>query len=271
MRVYAFLCAAALLPWGGAQETISFRWNPPDGVRWLEHTVGTRQRLRGEQVVRTEITETTAEVHVRRIASGYIVSTTPRAHVAMLNGRRIEPLVVRPVRQAALDLYLNPDGMATRVVGFQAVARELARMQSQLGGKVVFDMGDFEKRELEKWQAQHGYLVNQTVQAGETWKAFGRFHPTPEVTLPFQVATRFVGYASYAGHACVRIEIKYEPGPHASPKGAVVGEGERFVDPDTLMVYAEREERRAKLAPHVLSVDPATLLERREYAIMLLP
>ncbi|MBE7557448.1 hypothetical protein HS125_00280 [bacterium] len=261
-----------LSQWAGAQESVTFHWNPPDGARWLEHTVATKQRLRMEEPVRTEITETTAEVSVRRTATGWIVSSTPLAHVFTLNGRKVDPPVLEPLRKVALDFILDPEGKAVKVVGYARAAAELAAMAARMGKPIEFDMREFAQRDRDRWQALRGALSGVTVETGEIWEADGRFRPTPEITLPFTVSTHYAGYTTYRGRPCYRIETRFRPRDEPRAPGKVTGHGERLIDPDTLFIYHEREERRARLAARTLSVDPATLVERREYeATMLSP
>lgn len=263
------LLLLALPPPIPAEESVRFRWDPPDGTLWLEHSSSTTLRKRNEEVVRRETTEATATVEIRRSASAWVVSVTPLERIYTLNGRRVDPLTLQPLWTMPYRLRLDSRGQARGAEGLERLVEEYRSLEARTGRRVDLDLHNLSEQLCGEWNSRYAKLIGERVEPDEEWEAIGRFRPKPEVVVAFLVRTRFVGYAEYRGRRLFHIETGYESLAEPGAKGEVEGGGERWIDPRTGIVYASRDERVARLPARVLSVEPATLIETREYEIQL--
>jgi hypothetical protein len=146
-------------------------------------------------------------------------------------------------------------------------------------------------KEATEWDARISSFVGQTVKMGDLWTS------TDELALPtgqsvvYHTATKFVEKVKCGTHDCVRIQFWYNSDAGAlqafvgkvlndfadsagTPQvkeisGAeIVGEGERIIDPTTMLIYAESISRTVTMQMDVPGKGKVTVTGRETREII---
>ena len=252
-----FLCLIALTLPAAAQPS-HLVFNPPDGTRYTEVFVQTTLKETGESVSRTEILAITRELHFARTADGYIVSVTPLDAHRTINGRTAGLGPAASLLEAPLAYRISGNGEFLSVSGYESQVDALAarglrvRVDGLVGVARTY------------WNTQFGDLAGLLVQGDEAWSGRGRYTVKQGVEIDYGIHTRLVDTLS-DGQPRMQVVSKFTSGDTRTGAHAQLsGQATRTVDPKTLLPYADREEKRITLPPHVISPNAITLTERRE-------
>jgi hypothetical protein len=272
------ICAAVVADTATPVEEIAFTYAPPDGVSYVEKCkiVDT---IRGTNFpMMTYTMNNNKKVELTKTDSGYKLTSTPLDVDAKWNGHPLPPdmLISEKVitRQAAHTCEIDANGRLLSVDGLDTFFKQLqdiVALRYPMGAKQLASMAPVLKQGVEteikdEWLDRITAFTGKTAKVGELWKTQDKFEAYSG-SLTVNIRTRFVERVTKNGHECLHLRFFYATDPvavKAEIKGAIndlitsmnlppcvklpkvvsaelTGTGDRYVDPATMLIYAETQ------------------------------
>jgi len=293
-----FLSAFVRIPANaGEGEAVTFHFRPPDGTTFVETLKTTRKRSitgQGELADVTE-TDTATSIEMQR-GGGYVVTTKVTRMQATRDGTPLHDPLSALLQGAAITYKIDDSAHIDDIDGFGAISEKL---ESVVPPKVAAALAPLLSEEAlvaqasEEWNGRIGEFAGQTVMIG------GRLTGKRPFTLPngeemqYEMSVSFPRREPCGDRSCVRIETFYDSDAakfaefsnevvakaaeesketelaDVKPKTArLTGRGSRLIDPETMLIYAETQERTIALSVEIAGQGtvPMTMTETREYS-----
>ncbi len=258
----AVLLAVALAPPAVAQQTYTFKFNPPDGTKLVQtdNITITQQSSPTDKNTRTAQTKT--RFVIKKVAAGFALAMTtmPGAGAAK--------------KAQTLTLALDAKGSLKSIQELPAMRKEMLAKVTPATRQKGFDEKYVEKV-LATLTAQHkamclqyyGLYVGKTVKVGDSWKDTTSISLDQGIAVTLRRSITFVGTVQKAGKTCLRVKYTVQ----ADEKTLQAAVDKMMTQRDKL---AKAEGQDPKKLPRILSmsikeegeriVDPATLLDYGE-------
>jgi hypothetical protein len=274
-------------------KKFTFRFNPPDGIEFLQTLTVTKVQEIGDLRKQTDVNVTKAQIAIRKKPDGYAATAKLLSNVMTRDGEALHHPVLSAMADLEITYELDREGRLTAVRGFESLKnriRDKFDPQTAMKLSALFTEEAMVNREEAEWNGRIGNFVGRTVELGDVWTETEEFPLPTGKTTAFHTATKFAEEKKCGGSDCLRIEFFYHSKPSALEKlvgktlgelmeaaGAegeaevsgleITGSGERLIDPDTMLIYAERIERDVKAQMEVPEHGLVTAVtkETREY------
>jgi len=253
------ICAVGVV---GAQ-TVTFHFNPPDGVSYLETTRHTTTEKRGDAAPDVEVVEIKTRVVMHKTPTGYTMVSTPITRTHLRNGhpQHSPSDVLWP--KLILTYTLDAHGSATMIRGYDALPKLVRTLYPAEKARALLAATNtraLETRELAAWNLHLREFEGRSAPIGGGWTV-DILAPLPSgLEAPARVTAHFVERTLHEGVSCVRIKLTQVGDPATltasmnadmrngvTPRQSaelprvarltVIGTGERLIDPGTLLLH----------------------------------
>lgn len=253
-----------------AEDEFTFRFQPPDGVRMDLDYVLQRARTTPSGTVRDEAESRTSGVF-KRTANGFEYAPKTLSASLRRNGSPVNDPVLTVLSKLQPRYTLSADGEALAIAGFENVSTLLT---SSVPPPVAAAMASLVNEEVlvgqqrAEWNARYADYTGGKFTIGDVIDAEVP-QPLPNgETITYTVRTSFPRWEPCPAGRCVRLEQVFEsdaealtkmatgvanrviaaasaaaPPLSSGPKSRVTGSLSRLIDPNTMLIYAERLER----------------------------
>ncbi len=258
---------------------VAFRFDPPDGTRYVETVRVSRTRSGGGPGVATDAIEWRRRIEISRTPEGYVVTATPLSVERQRDGApavaergsdtarssALDDPVLAAWAQESIHYDLDAEGRLLRVRGCEVIA---GRLQEQLAPQVAGAVAEtitpeaLAAQEMAAWNERIGWLVGRSAAIGEPAIETAPL-PLPDggsamydvTIMPIETAASGVRvqviYSAQAGpalapaaEAVALVSDLLASGRSAVIKGAYLsGSVERVVDPAMLLPMEETATR----------------------------
>jgi len=274
-------------------QEINFVFNPPD-TAYKEILKTTKVTyINGEKQKEDEISVTT-KYEIIKVGSGYELHQLP----VFINSKRDGLDFQNPIFMFLTNIptkgEIDANGNLKHVIGYEHI---IPRAQTELPSEVVESMmlvaneqAMINKAKAE-WNARISEFSGNTFQMGDMLSAQGKFPlPNGEILTYFSII-QISNFVDFGGKRCVKIKYKNSSQPEdlAEFMGYSVeevkeifdfdansdlttyiqmsGEGERIIDPETMLIYYEKSTRKIDMKDQEMGDESKmiTTIENKEY------
>jgi hypothetical protein len=279
----------AAAPAGAHENGATFRFDPPDGTRYVLTSSGTQVLDFGEGRATSTQSESNTLYSFHRLADGHSVTFGVPGGEAEGPGAAGKQLTTEPLKGASLTYKIDDAWRLVDVSGIEEIgrrARETLAPEAlaMVGG--VFSKETISATAQADWEREVLNYKDRSATPGSVWLATEHYPLPSGDMVEFHVALKVTGEQTVDGRNCVRVEFKYASDPvelrgflgpeHESllsgkkPFGGgarVSGRGHRIVDPATLLPYGQKVERVIETTIEVPSRGhvPVTIRQDRTY------
>lgn len=283
---------------------VTFKFNPPDGTKYVERlkVTGTIDMPFIGKMTVAEIAKT--HVEVKKTPDGFTLSTVPISLDYRINGQPVDNTEVAYMqalaKKAAINYIINSEGRLLRIDGLEpffdelrkTVASENPTATAEFEGMLpALRQGILE--EIKKdYDDRVGSYIGRSMEPNELWQSYEKVQAyAGSVTV--KQRTRFVEHTKRDGHDCIKLRFYFAADPNAvtseimqsindaaemycgkksqMPKvvsAEITGTGERYVDPNTLLIFAETMTTTVNVVMSVPGEGKVSLSseEKREYS-----
>lgn len=270
MVAYVLLMPANVAA-SGPKETATFRFAPLNGTKLTQVyrcSFNTSIKSKELQSSKSYTTLITRNIAYNQTPHGYSIVAQPTSASYYENESKTP--ISNPIVNAKMNLTITkevgPDGQLLALRGIDKlpdlVKENLNKKQLSPNTLVQIKMAEENLITTYKlsWKEKVDDLIGRKVKPGDTWNSVGTATiPFLDSTTTIPTKATFVGWVAVDGYECVRIKYYYNPSIQcirkifgAPLKGSemqglfdeadiqIIGEGERVVDPATLITYSER-------------------------------
>jgi len=283
-------------PAAGEGETVTFRFRPPDGTQFVESLKTTRTRSIGDQGQQSDVMESDTATSIEsRQGGGYLVTTTVTKMQAMRDGVAVNDPLSALLHGAAIKYQIDDSAQISGVDGFGALSEKL---ESVVPPKVAAALAPLLSEDAlvaqatEEWNGRIGEFAGQTVMIGGRLTGKRPFKLPNGEEMEYEVSVSFPKREACGERSCVRVETFYDsdaakfaefsnkvvakaageagdsPTPGVQSTAArLYGTSSRLIDPQTMLIYAETQERTIALSVNIpgQGTVPMKMTESREY------
>jgi len=249
-------------------QQFTFQFNPPDGVNYKAILKKTIIEDKGKAGGHVQVVTSKSRVNIHRTPTGFTLESVPIFTKVVRDGLEVQDAIVSLLQDFIISYDLDARGQMLAVHGHENL---LGSMQARFSsGEVenlstVFNEQIFTERETLEWNNRFGVLIGRSAVVGESWEE------TEEYNLPMggkailHTKTDVLGQTQCEKNNCLKLRTSY-----SSEDGAeieVSGQGIRFIDPATMLIYSEFVERTVKTRPQIpgLSQDQVKITEKKEF------
>ena len=255
-------------------QEFEFRFNPPDSTAFLRTSKTTKVQSMDSLDTRTEVTEGTERVIITKTSGGYSVASTSISASMTRDGKNVDNPFLSLLRGITVTYDLDADGQLLAVHGFENVITKMKETFPPEAVKslaAVLNEDALINKEAAEWNGRIGGFIGRTAKIGDVWTSTDEFPlPTGEAITSYS-ATKFVEDVKCGSNDCVRIQFWYNSdagalqglvgemasdiaesagAPQLAPEisgASIIGEGERIIDPATMLIYSEKASRTMKM------------------------
>jgi hypothetical protein len=250
---------------GAQEEGATFRFEPPDGTRYVVTSNTTQVLDFGQGRTTSTRSEFNVRYSFRKLPDGYSVTSRALGGVVEGPGAEGKQFMVEVLKGASLTYKIDDAGRLVGVSGIEEVGR---RLRETLPPEALAAAGDaFSEESMiatarADWEGEVLNYKDRSSTPGSVWLATEHYLLPTSDMVEFHVALKVTGEQIVGGKECVRVEFKYASDPvelrgflgteHESllsgkksfRGGArMSGRGHRIVDPRTLLSYGQKIER----------------------------
>lgn len=275
-------------------QDITFNFNPPDGLIYYQTQITTKITTMGSSEKRTDITESKSKIEVKKTSKGYSITATPLAAIMTRNGEEVNNPVLSLLQNLSIVYEADEQGQLTSIKGFDKLSEILKASFPQHVVEQLSTLLNEEalvNKETAEWNGRIGDFAGAQVSIGDVFTSVSEFPlPTGE-SVKYYTATKIEEKAHCGNHNCVKIAFSYNSNPEALKEFVgdaiqdiaqsagksdvnfslsqveITGEGERLIDPTTMLIYSELIKRNMQMEMEVPGQGklPTTQIEERKY------
>ena len=262
------ICAVAASAAAGEDASPVFRFDPPDGTRYVESVDTTQVLDFGEGRTSARQSELRTQVTIEKEAAGYSATSTLVWGATTSALEEADNAALKALEGVPLTYHIDGEGRIASVSGIKE-ATDKVRAALPDNVAAIVSRALTEKAVLAAaradWDRRVLNFVGRPAGVGDAWLATEKFPlPSGEV-VEFYSAMRVTKQEQVGGRDCVRVEYSYSRDPRAlrgalgdsadsllagkepfADTSKVSGNGYRVVDPETLLCYGEELERELK-------------------------
>lgn len=299
----AAACAAGILGAAPARADeapapVVFRFAPPIPLSYVEETVTRRATIISGEDAGSDEATIRVKFMVSKEGEGYKVRAEPQSSKVLRGGKPVNDPVLDVINSTPVTYHLDPAGKLKSIEGYAGVLEaaqktasknirdSLPRMRNE---KALTD------KETAQWNARIGAFIGQTGARNTVWVSEG-VNPLPDgSSAGFYTVTMFDRIVEQDGRKLARLRFFLtadrdsiqsrvndmardivkdvpRPRPLENPAGfAISGQGERLVDPETMVVYSEKGTKEVHVNLRASDKDaavPVLIQETRESKVL---
>jgi hypothetical protein len=248
----------------------TFTYNPPLGLEYIETTVSKEKLEMNEEKYKTEETDIKARYFIEAIDSNFLITSEDMSIKYSVNGEPVDEPLIEFMENLEYQLEVDKNGQLVGIYGIEGAPDS---MYSQYEPEVRELMSRFFNEDffyaviIDDWKKYIGNFVGKNFFLGDKWTIVD----TLQLLLgPLAIIEKTVTFTEILGcdkNQCVRIEIEYSAEPdipkevfmeflaslmnaglddslHAEVRSLKIhGMEERIIDPITMLIYSEYEEK----------------------------
>lgn len=198
------------------QEEFTFRFNPPDTVRYTMGVVGERGTKIGSTIAIDTNLGFSRFVMVAK-GQGYEVISSTDSTRLISNGQVIDDPIQKLFANAVITRQLDSNGYTTVVSGYQEIFRVLDSAFEPAVAKAVrqrLDPAVLEQKEAEEWNRSYAALVGRSCRLGEYSYSVEDLGMVSGVNLSYFTATVLVDTSRIDGQLCGRLSTVGDTDPN---------------------------------------------------------
>jgi len=249
-------------------QQFTFQFNPPDGVLYkVKHKKTVVQDL-GKLGGHVEVVTSKTKNSIRRSSFGFIVEAAPIWTNVVRDGLEVTDTLVSLLENFIISYDLDARGQVVAVHGYKDLMKKMAEKYSPAELQnlaAVFNEQTFIEREMIEWNNRVGPLLGRAVTIGENWEGTEEYNLPVGGKIILQTKTDVLALTQCGKSKCLKLRTSY----HFKDDGEkeVSGQGIRFIDPNTMLIYSEAITRTTKIydpgpGPRKIS---KTINEKKEY------
>jgi hypothetical protein len=239
-----------------------FRFAPRDGTRYT--CVSSRER---NTAGATDITHNKEDVLIRRAREGYQVIATPVSLSASRNGEPIDDALQDLAATMIVIYEVDQNGRLTGISGTD-ITDKLQRLIPEPIRPAVARMFSREAlfaRNKAEWDARYADLNGRELNWGSSFDWTSQFVSPNGMNATFWGTTVLMEEVEDGGRHCCKLRYAYGSNPAGlreltdrliksmeirseMSRWELAGEGERTVEPDTMMIHSESLWRKGTMA-----------------------
>ncbi|HUU55631.1 MAG TPA: hypothetical protein VMY87_11995 [Armatimonadota bacterium] len=268
------VCLAGVLvvgigPAAAAQDSApTFRFDPPDGTRYVESVDTTQVLDFGEGRTSARRSELRTEVAMEKEATGYRITSTLVSGGTTSALEEADNAALKALEGVPLTYSIDGEARIASVSGIrQATDKVRAALPATIAAivsKALTEEAVLATAQAD-WDRRVLNFVGRPAGVGEVWVAREKFPVPSGEVVGFYSAMRVAKQEQVGGRDCVRVEYSYSRDPRAlrdflgdageaalagrerfPGSSEVSGKGYRLLDPATLLCYGEELEREVK-------------------------
>jgi hypothetical protein len=269
ITLLAVLALGMVMP---ATAQVTFRFNPPNNTQFVQTDTQTLTEKTTATPTRARTLEVKTKTVIKKTATGFTFTQTPISKTTIIGSKRTTETDDDPAASAPITLVLDANGKAVDVQGFEALKKKMIAHVNDESRKKGIDEKSiramFDRivaRQKAEWQQSVALYVGKTVKPGDAWKDATK--PDAE-GIAYDRVISFGPMKTVAGKKCIRVGYVINSNPAsvraalatlekarakalAAQKGKTKAElpkfvsfsareeGERYIDPATMLVYTE--------------------------------
>lgn len=266
---------AALLVFAGtaaadehsAHDPIHFRFAPPDGVRMQQTVKAVHVRtVPGLPAQRLE-SEAALEARFAAVGDGYTYSPRVVAARSTLNGSEIDSPTADILAAVQPTFVISARGEVIAVEGLERIAAWLGEnlpAEHAAALAAAFDEEAMVAHEKALWDARHMDLCGRSMRIGESVEGRAEYRLPDGSMLEYTVRTLLAGWQDCPAGRCVRVEQSHHSAP-AGEGAQLSGHVLRVLDPATMLIYEEDQQRTLTLPAAGGSTEPVRVIDEYHY------
>lgn len=270
-----------------AAEPFTFRFAPPLD-RPVVQTVSTTVMMKAGGLETRRVMKERTVLRYRKSGNGYLLTGTLTDAAVTVDGKDVMDDFAQAFQGITITYELANDGKLKAVRGYGAVVDKVVAAMSKDAPpemkRLVTNLLSEEAlitRARTEWDGRISGFAGSSAKVGDVYTS------TDQIVLPngdavtFHTTTTIAGRAPCGNVQCVRITFKYDSDPAAMKKTleavtgtlpgeqlvtdgiTITGSGERLIDPATMNIYSETNERTMRMTVTV-SDGTKMLTERTE-------
>jgi hypothetical protein len=168
----------------------------------------------------------------------------------------------------SVNLDVADDGTVRRVRGYDGLTdRVRVLLSAEIAAKLEPFIGPkaLTERAITDWRGRIGDFVGLTVSIGDTRTERLSYEIPGGVELEYVVETTFAGWRACPAGQCLRIETRYDSAEPTADgdvgPSRIAGSSTRLLDPSTMLIYSEEEERTVWATLQIEGLGPTPLIE----------
>ncbi|MEI7646639.1 MAG: hypothetical protein WCJ55_20390, partial [Chloroflexales bacterium] len=261
--------ALGLLP---ATAAVTFRFNPPTGTAFTQTDTQTLTQTTTGQPTQTQTLEVKTKTVIDQTATGFNFTQTPLSKTTIVGSKRTTETDTDPVTSAPITLVLDAGGKAVAVQGFGKLQQRMLDKVNDESRKQGFDekairamFARLTARQKAEWGQTISLYAGKTVSLNDRWADATK---PDEMGIVYKRITSFGPMKTINGKSCIRIayavtsdaasvraalakQERARAKAIAAQKGKAAAsapkflyftateQGERYVDPATMLTYVE--------------------------------
>ncbi len=276
-------------------DDIIFKFDYPDNLAFTQSLKTTKKKISdtGESQVDSSISD--VFMNVNKSDSGYNITATPTSMKMYRNGQLIESPIVSILTKLVVTYRVDNQGQLLDIIGYDQFLNEIEKtmpVQVLEVLKSVVNKDVMVAKETEEWNGRIGGFTGASIKLGDIWKDTTLYQLPSSESITYYTATSFDEWVEIGGKKCLKVSFSYDSDPGAlagaidsvmskvasvvsdslnAPKSSVsqlFGSGYRLIDPSTMMIYQEFNERTMKLylSTSEQKQSAVTSYETREYS-----
>lgn len=245
----------------GPPAKFTFRFAPSDGATWTETERQTKLQTVANGAKRVVVQESKTRVTAHRIKGGWRLDHRV-LKIKLRRDGRDESRVLSGLEGVEVALITDAKGDLKRVEGLENLVKAMGKELPALVAVALESLTDtktFEAQIRSEWEDRVSYFAGVEAEVGQYWVGTGKFQSV-HGPVEYHAVTKVADRLPYQGASCVRLRFASHTDPAAlariSPEAAekasanakppavrqvdFASEGERILDPRTLMYRRER-------------------------------
>ncbi len=273
MAIAASAACCLLPPPALAQDAaapVKFTFAPPTPLTYVEESVTRRATIVSGQDAGVEEATVRMKTTVTKEGEGFKISAEPQSPVLTRGGKPVKDKVWDVLSATPVTYHLDSAGKLKSIEGYAGVLAAASKVASKEVRKTLeaaMNEKSLVEKETAQWNSRIGDFIGREAAANSVWVTEG-VYPLPDGTVAnFFVVTLFDRVLEQDGRKLAKLRFFLtadrdtiqtrvndmardvvkgvpQPRPLINPPGfAISGQGERLVDPATMIVYSEKGTR----------------------------
>ncbi len=276
-----------------AGNLIRFRFRPPDGTTFVETLKITKikEADNGRRIAETG--EARSRIVIRRTPGGYFWAQTLLSLEMTRDGKKVPRAAFSQLEGLSVTYELDEDGRFLKADGTGVIAERMRKMAPPAVSDWLASLlgeQNLAANAAHEWDARIGSFSGSEARPGEVRSGSQRMPVPGGGAATFLTTTRIDGLVMCGTGSCARISFAFSSSDpeitamigkvtgdlwRMTRSGTtpqvqdlrIEGEGERLIDPDTMLIHSERVDRMTTVrltAPSGAAT--GTIRETREYS-----
>ena len=275
-------------------QEMTFNFNPPDGLVYYQTQITRKTTIMGASEKRTDITESKSKIEVKKTSTGYLITVTPSSAKMTRNGVEVNNPILLLLQNLSIVYEVDEQGQLVSIKGFEKL-REM--MKASFPPQVVEQLSSLlneealVNKETSEWNGRIGDFAGAQISVGDVFTGVSEFPLPGDESVTYYTVTKFEEIVPCGNRNCIKISFYYNSNPEtleeyvgdaiediarsagkadgnfSLSKVEITGEGERLMDPATMLIYSELIKRNVRMEMEVPGQGkvPVTQIEERQY------